>query len=59
MKLFTVGPVSMDKETLAVRSEQIPYFRTNEFSELKYGKRFKRFDGYISRFKSNFYYRFW
>lgn len=34
MKLFTVGPVSMDKETLAIRSEQIPYFRTNEFSEL-------------------------
>ena len=34
MKLFTVGPVLMDKETLAVRSEQIPYFRTNEFSEL-------------------------
>lgn len=33
MKLFTVGPVLMDKETLQVRSQQIPYFRTDEFSK--------------------------
>lgn len=29
---FAVGPVMMDVETLAVSSEQIPYFRTEEFS---------------------------
>ena len=34
MKLFTVGPVLMDKETLETRSKQIPYFRTDEFSEI-------------------------
>lgn len=34
MKLFTVGPVLMDKETLAVRAKQIPYFRTEEFSKI-------------------------
>lgn len=31
---FTVGPVQMDKETLEIGKEQIPYFRTNEFSKL-------------------------
>ena len=30
---FAVGPVMMDKQTLAVSSRQIPYFRTTEFSE--------------------------
>ena len=34
MKLFTVGPVLMDEETLEVRKKQIPYFRNNEFSEV-------------------------
>lgn len=34
MKLFTVGPVLMDNETLQVRSKQIPYFRTDEFSKV-------------------------
>ena len=29
---FTVGPVQMDEETRKLGSEQIPYFRTNEFS---------------------------
>ena len=31
---FTVGPVQMDKETREIASEQIPYFRTPEFSAL-------------------------
>lgn len=34
MKLFTVGPVEMDKETLDIRSNPIPYFRTDEFSKI-------------------------
>lgn len=29
---FTVGPVQMDEETRKLGSEQIPYFRTPEFS---------------------------
>ncbi|MCH5275696.1 MAG: alanine--glyoxylate aminotransferase family protein [Lachnospiraceae bacterium] len=32
MKLFTVGPVEMYPETLKVAAEQLPYFRTPEFS---------------------------
>ena len=31
---FTVGPVQMDEETRSIGSEQIPYFRTSEFSAL-------------------------
>lgn len=31
---FTVGPVQMDKETLSLLSQQIPYFRTSEFSKI-------------------------
>ena len=31
---FTVGPVQMDEETRNIASEQIPYFRTEEFSKL-------------------------
>lgn len=31
---FTVGPVQMDSETLAIAGGQIPYFRTDEFSAL-------------------------
>lgn len=31
---FTVGPVQMDNETREIGKEQIPYFRTKEFSEL-------------------------
>ena len=34
MTNFTVGPVQMDGETLSIGAEQIPYFRTPEFSEL-------------------------
>lgn len=34
MKLFTVGPTQMREEVLKVRHQQIPYFRTSEFSEL-------------------------
>lgn len=34
MKLFTVGPVLMDKETLETRSKQVPYFRTDDFSKI-------------------------
>lgn len=35
MNNFTVGPVQMDNETLSIGSEQIPYFRTQEFSEIQ------------------------
>lgn len=31
---FTVGPVQMDNETLSIGKEQIPYFRTAEFSQI-------------------------
>lgn len=31
---FTVGPVQMDEETRKLGSEQIPYFRTPEFSSI-------------------------
>ena len=31
---FTVGPVQMDNETLSIGKEQIPYFRTEEFSQI-------------------------
>lgn len=31
---FTVGPVQMDKETRKIGKEQIPYFRTPEFSKI-------------------------
>ena len=31
---FTVGPVMTSKEVLAIGAEQIPYFRTAEFSEI-------------------------
>lgn len=31
---FTVGPVQSDEETRAIGSEQVPYFRTPEFSEI-------------------------
>lgn len=31
---FTVGPVQMDEETRKIGAEQVPYFRTDEFSAL-------------------------
>lgn len=34
MKLFTVGPVQMYESTLNIRNKQVPYFRTEEFSEM-------------------------
>lgn len=34
MRLFTVGPVMMFPDTLEVSGRQIPYFRTDEFSEM-------------------------
>lgn len=34
MKLFTVGPVQMLDEIKKVGGSQVPYFRTNEFSEV-------------------------
>ena len=34
MKLFTVGPVEMYPYTLETRKNQIPYFRTDEFSSI-------------------------
>jgi len=33
---FSVGPVQMDNETLLIGKEQIPYFRTTEFSNLMF-----------------------
>ncbi len=33
MMNFTVGPVQMDEETLRIGGEQLPYFRTPEFSQ--------------------------
>ena len=34
MRIFAVGPVPMDPETLYTASLQLPYFRTEEFSEM-------------------------
>ena len=34
MKLFTVGPVQMLDEVKKIGGEQVPYFRTEEFSDL-------------------------
>lgn len=34
MRLFTVGPVEMYPETLEIASKQLPYFRTDEFSDI-------------------------
>lgn len=34
MKLFTVGPVKMYPDTLKESADQLPYFRTPEFSEI-------------------------
>ena len=34
MRLFTVGPVMMYPETLELSKQQLPYFRTAEFSEM-------------------------
>lgn len=32
IKLFTIGPVEMYESTLKIRSTQLPYFRTSDFS---------------------------
>lgn len=44
MKLFTVGPVEMHDNILEMGKEQLPYFRTNEFSEVmkNIGKNLKK-----------------
>lgn len=44
MRLFTVGPVEMFDSTLKVRSRQLPYFRTDFFSDvmLENAERLKR-----------------
>lgn len=34
MKLFTIGPVDMSPEIKKIAGEQIPYFRTKEFSNM-------------------------
>ena len=31
---FTVGPVTASEEVLSIGAEQLPYFRTAEFSEI-------------------------
>ena len=42
---FTVGPVMSSEEVLEIGSEQVPYFRTADFSELMFEneKLIKRF----------------
>lgn len=47
MKLFTVGPVEMYDRTLKIRNQQIPYFRTTEFSNVMFEieERLKRIIG--------------
>ncbi len=42
---FTVGPVQMDEEIRKIGYEQIPYFRTTEFSNLMFEN-----ESYIKRF---------
>lgn len=44
-KLFSVGPVEMDPDILQVGSQQPPYFRTEEFSQINLGicRRIKKF----------------
>lgn len=37
---FTVGPVMSDNETLAIGGEQVPYFRTQEFSDIMFENEF-------------------
>ena len=39
MKLFTVGPVEMTEEILRRGGEQLPYFRTEDFSQVMRGIR--------------------
>lgn len=34
MKLFTIGPTEMYQNTLEVKAQMVPYFRTKEFSDL-------------------------
>lgn len=34
MKLFTIGPTEMYQNTLEVKAQMVPYFRTKEFSNL-------------------------
>ena len=34
MTNFTVGPVQSSETVLAIGAEQVPYFRTSEFSEV-------------------------
>lgn len=35
-RLFTVGPVQMRSDILEIGRQQLPYFRTDEFSEINY-----------------------
>ena len=35
---FTVGPVMSSKEILEIGGQQIPYFRTSEFSEIMFDR---------------------
>ena len=37
---FTVGPVTMNDKIRAIGAEQIPYFRTEEFSKMMYENEF-------------------
>ncbi len=34
MKLFTIGPLEMDQQTLDIGSKRLPYFRNDEFSKV-------------------------
>jgi aspartate aminotransferase-like enzyme len=54
MKLFTVGPVQMYRNTLEVKSHPVPYFRTDEFSKfmLDMDSRLKRLVGTSDKSKT-------
>ncbi len=47
MKLFTIGPVQMYQRTLDVQAKMVPYFRTQEFSNVMFriDKAFKKIVG--------------
>ena len=65
---FTVGPVMSSEEVLEVGSEQVPYFRTSEFSDLMFEnekliKKFAKADNsskvVFRQCKGSIYYRVW
>lgn len=55
---FTVGPVMSDEIVLEIGGNQVPYFRTPEFSDLMFEneKLMKKFT-YAPEVQEQFYYR--